>query len=109
MQNYRAKYAQFIPESTEVKLADGSDALLFNDIQPADDYGTGLNCPVYGYGLSCDSVPFIVAYIVMDESAVDDAKCTEMKGYVETPFGRHSKLANISDKTPAFIEGRRCF
>ena len=83
MQNYCAKYAQFTPESTGAKLADGSDALLFSGIQPADDYGTELSCPVYGYGLSCDGVPFIVAYIVMDESAVDDAKCAEMKEYVD--------------------------
>lgn len=83
MQNYRAQYAQFDLETTETKLADGSAALLFNGIQPADDYGTELNCPVYGYGFSHDGVPFIVAYIVMDESAADDAKCAEMKGYVD--------------------------
>ena len=83
MQNYRAKYTQFTPKSTEAKLADGSDALLFSGIQPADDYGTELSCPVYGYGLSCDGVPFIVAYIVMDGSAVDDAKCAEIKEYVD--------------------------
>ncbi len=83
MQNYRAKYAQVTPETTEAKLADGSAALLFDGIQTADDYGTELNCPIYGYGFSCDGVPFIVAYIVMDESAADDAKRAEMKGYVD--------------------------
>ena len=83
MQNYRAKYAQFDLETTETKLADGSPALLFNGVQTADDYGTELNCPIYGYGFSHDGVPFIVAYIVMDESAADDAKLTEMKGYVD--------------------------
>lgn len=83
MQNYRAKYAQFGLETTETKLADGSAALLFDGIQTADDYGTELNCPIYGYGFSCDGVPFIVAYIVMDESAADDAKRAEMKGYVD--------------------------
>lgn len=56
---------------------------LFEDVQPADDYGTELNCPVYGYGFSHDGVPFIVAYIVMDEAAADDAKRAEMKGYVD--------------------------
>lgn len=83
MQNYRAKYAQLTPASTEVKIANGSTALRFDDIQPADDYGTELNCPIYGYGFTCDGVPFIVACIVMDASAVDDAKCAEMKGYVD--------------------------
>ncbi len=83
MQNYRAKYAQFDLETTETKLADGSPALLFNGVQTADDYGAELNCPIYGYGFSHDGVPFIVAYIVMDESAADDAKRTEMKGYVD--------------------------
>ena len=83
MQNYRAKYAQFDLETTETTLADGSPALLFNGIQTADDYGTELNCPIYGYGFSRDGVPFIVAYIVMDEAAADDAKCAEMKGYVD--------------------------
>lgn len=63
--------------------ADGTPALLFEDVQPADDYGTELNCPVYGYGFSHDGVPFIVAYIVMDEAAADDAKRAEMKGYVD--------------------------
>lgn len=83
MQNYRAKYAAFTPAYTEVMLTDGSPALLFEDVQPADDYGTELNCPVYGYGFSHDGVPFIVAYIVMDEAAADDATCAEMKGYVD--------------------------
>ena len=83
MQNYRAKYAQFALETTEVKLADGSAALLFDGIQTADDYGTALNCPIYGYCFSHDGVPFIVAYIVMDESAADEAKRAEMKGYVD--------------------------
>ncbi len=83
MQNYRAKYAEFTPETTEVKLANGSSALRFSDVQTADDYGTALNCPVYGYGFNYDGVPFIVAYIVMDEAAVDDAKRDEMKGYVD--------------------------
>lgn len=64
-------------------LTDGSPALLFEDVQPADDYGTELNCPIYGYGFSHDGVPFIVAYIVMDETAADEAKCAEMKGYVD--------------------------
>lgn len=63
--------------------ADGTPALLFEDVQPADDYGTELNCPVYGYGFSHDGVPFIVAYIVMDEAAADDAKRADMKGYVD--------------------------
>lgn len=63
--------------------ADGTPTLLFEDVQPADDYGTELNCPVYGYGFSHDGVPFIVAYIVMDEAAADDAKRAEMKGYVD--------------------------
>ena len=83
MQNYRAKYAQVTPETAEVTLADGSAALLFDGIQTADDYGTDLSCPIYGYGFSHDGVPFIVAYIVMDESAADDAKRDEMKGYVD--------------------------
>lgn len=83
MQNYRAKYAEFTPAYTETTLADGSPALLFEDVQPADDYGTALSCPIYGYGFSHDGVPFIVAYIVMDETAADDAKCAEMKGYVD--------------------------
>lgn len=61
----------------------GNTALLFEDVQPADDYGTELNCPVYGYGFSHDGVPFIMAYIVMDEAAADDAKRAEMKGYVD--------------------------
>ena len=30
-----------------------------------------------------DGVPFIIAYIVMDESAADDAKRAEMKDYVD--------------------------
>ena len=83
MQNYRAHYADFDLETADVTLADGSAALLFDGIQSADDYGTELNCPIYGYGFSCDGVPFIVAYIVMDESAADDAKRAEMKGYVD--------------------------
>ena len=83
MQNYRAKYAELTPASTETTLADGTPALRFEDVQPADDYGTGLNCPVYGYGFLVGDVPFIVAYIVMDEAAADDAKCAEMKGYVD--------------------------
>lgn len=83
MQNYRAKYAEFTPATTEVKLADGSAALRFADTQPADDYGTAMSCPVYGYSFSHDGVPFIVAYIVMDESAADDAKRAEMQGYVD--------------------------
>ncbi len=83
MQNYRAKYAQLDPASTEVTLADGSAALRFEDVQPADDYGTELNCPVYGYGFRCNDTPFIVAAIVINESAVDDAKRAEMNGYVD--------------------------
>ena len=83
MQNYRAKYAELTPASTETTLADGTPALRFEDIQPADDYGTELNCPVYGYGFLVGDVPFIVACIVMDEAAADDAKCAEMKGYVD--------------------------
>ena len=83
MQNYRAKYAQLDPASTAVTLADGSDALRFEDVQPADDYGTELNCPVYGYGFRYNDTPFIVAAIVMNESAVDDAKRAEMNGYVD--------------------------
>lgn len=83
MQNYRAKYAEFTPETTDTTLSDGSPALLFKGTQPADDYGTELSCPVYGYGFSHDGVPFIVAYIVIDESAADDAKRAEMQGYVD--------------------------
>ncbi len=83
MQNYRAKYAEFTPETTEVKLANGSSALRFSGIQPADDYGTELNCPVYGYGFNYDGVPLIVAYIVMDEAAANNAKRDEMKDYVD--------------------------
>lgn len=83
MQNYRAKYDQFTPATTQVKLADGSAALRFEDTQHADDYGTELNCPIYGYGFTHDGVPFIVAYIVMNGSAVNDAKCAEMQGYVD--------------------------
>lgn len=83
MQNYRAVYAEFTPSTAETKLADGTPALLFNDVQPADDYGTDLSCPVYGYGFIYDGVPFIIAYIVMNESAVDDAKRAEMQGYVD--------------------------
>lgn len=37
----------------------------------------------YGYSFSHDGVPFIVAYIVVYESAADSAKRTEMKGYVD--------------------------
>ena len=87
MQNYRAKYADFALETTEVKLADGSTAIRFSGMQPADDYGTELNCPVYGYGFYHDDVPFIIAYIVMDESAADDAKRAEMKEYVDEMVG----------------------
>lgn len=83
MQNYRAKYADFTPDITETKLADGSSALLFKGIQPADDYGTELNCSVYGYSFSHDGVPFIVAYVVMKDAAADEAKCAEMKEYVD--------------------------
>lgn len=83
MQNYRARYAEFTPATTEVKLADGSAALRFADTRPADDCGTAMSCPVYGYGFSHDGVPLIVAYIVMDESAADDAKRAEMQGYVD--------------------------
>ena len=83
MQNYRAKYAQLELETTETKLADGSAALLFEGVQKAEDYGTELSCPIYGYGFSHDGVPFIMAYIVMDESAADDAKRDEMKYYVD--------------------------
>ena len=83
MQNYRAKYAQDVPETTQVKLADGSPVLLFNATQTADDYGTALSCPIYGYGFSHDGVPFIVAYIGMNESAADSAKRAEMKGYID--------------------------
>ena len=36
-----------------------------------------------GYGFSHDGVPFIVAYIVMDEAAADDTQRAEMKGYVD--------------------------
>lgn len=83
MQNYRAKYDATTPSTTEVTLADGSPALLFEDIQHADDYGTELNCPVYGYGFIYNGTPFIVSYIVMDEAAADDAKRAEMQGYVD--------------------------
>ena len=83
MQNYRAVYAEFMPSTAETKLADGTPALLFNDVQPAEDYGTELSCPVYGYGFRHDGVPFIIAYIVMNDSAVDDAKRAEMQGYVD--------------------------
>lgn len=83
VQNYRAKYAEFTPETTEVTLKDGTSALLFNGVQPADDYGTEMNCPVYGYGFMYNGVTFIVAYIVIDESSADDAKRSQMKGYVD--------------------------
>lgn len=83
MQNYRAKYEQFTPATTATTLKDGSPALLFEDVQPADDYGTKMSCPVYGYGFSHDGVPFIVAYIVVNKSAADSAKRAEMKGYVD--------------------------
>ncbi len=83
MRNYRAKYEEIPPKTDKVTLANGSPALRFQDVQPADDYGTKLSCPVYGYGFFHDGVPFIVAYIVMDETAADDAKQAEMKGYVD--------------------------
>lgn len=83
MQNYRAKYAEFTPETKEVKLADGSTALQFDGLQPADDYGTEMSCPIYGYGFSHEGVPFIVAYIVMKESSADEAKRAEMQRYVD--------------------------
>lgn len=83
IQNYRAKYAEFTPATAETLLADGSPALLFQDVQPADDYGTQLSCPVYGYGFRHDGVPFIVAYIVIDETDADAAKCAEMQSYVD--------------------------
>ena len=82
-QNYRATYAEFIPDSTtEGTLSDGSSALRFEGVQSADDYGTELNCPVYGYSFRHNGTPFIVACIVMNESAADAAKIAEMKGYV---------------------------
>lgn len=37
MQNYRAKYTEYTPETSEVTLKDGSAALLFKGTQPADD------------------------------------------------------------------------
>ena len=83
MQNYCAKYDATTPATTEVTLADGTAALLPKDIQHADGYGTELNCPVYGYGFIYNGAPFIVSYIVMVEAAVDDAKRTEMQGYVD--------------------------
>ena len=63
MQNYRAVYAKNEPATTEMKLADGTPAL---------------DRPVYGYGFFYDGVPFIVAYIVIDDDAADEAKRTEM-------------------------------
>lgn len=83
MQNYCAKYDATTPTTTEVTLADGTAALLLEDIQHADGYDTELNCPVYGYGFIYNGAPFIVSYIVMVEAAVDDAKRTEMQGYVD--------------------------
>lgn len=78
MQNYRAVYAKNEPATTEMKLADGTPALRFSGTQPADDHGTALDRPVYGYGFFYDGVPFIVAYIVIDDDAADEAKRTEM-------------------------------
>jgi len=84
MQNYRAKYAEFTPETTEdAMLINGVAALRFEGMQSADDYGTELKCPVYGYCFKHNGIPFIVAYIVMNESSADDAKRAEMKGYVD--------------------------
>lgn len=71
------------PATTEVTLADGTAALLFEDIQHTDDYGTELNCPVYGYGFIYNGAPFNVSYIVMDEAAADDTKRTEMQSHVD--------------------------
>lgn len=82
MQNYRAKYAELRPAFTETMLADGTPALCFEEVQPADDYGTELSCPVYGYAFRCGDTPFIVASVVMNGDAVDDAKRAEMQGYV---------------------------
>ena len=78
MQNYRAVYAKNEPATTEMRLADGTPALRFSGTQPADDHGTALDRPVYGYGFFYDGVPFIVAYIVIDDDAADEAKRTEM-------------------------------
>lgn len=83
MQNYRAKYAEFALETTETKLKDGTAALHFEGNQSADDYGTEMSCPIYGYGFSINGMPFIIASIVMDEAEADDAKQAEMKGYVD--------------------------
>lgn len=82
MQYYRANYAEYTPSTTEATLADGTPALLFDDSQPANDYGTEAEFPVYGYSFIRDGFTFIVAYIVTDEAAADDAKRTEMQGYV---------------------------
>ena len=83
MQNYRAKYAEFALETTETKLKDGTAALRFEGNQSADDYGTEMSCPIYGYGFSFNGMPFIIASIVMDEAEADSAKQAEMKGYVD--------------------------
>ena len=83
MQNYRTKYAEFALVTTDATMADGSAAQCFSGTQTADDYGAALNCHIYGYAFRHDGMPFIVAYIVMDESADDDAKQTEVKGYVD--------------------------
>ena len=81
--NYQAEYADFALETTEVKLNDGTPALRFEGNQSADEYGTKLSFPVYGYGFICDGMPFIIASVVMDESEADSAKQAEMKGYVD--------------------------
>lgn len=83
MQYYRAIYAEYTPATTEVTLADGTPALFFEDMQPANDYGTETSFPVYGYSFNCDGFTFIIACIVTDDAAADDAKRAEMQGYVD--------------------------
>lgn len=81
MQFYRADYADFEPENTtHLTLVSGNEALRFEGVQTADDYGTAVSFDVFGYAFMFNDYPVIVSVLSKD---TDDAKVDELIRYVD--------------------------
>ena len=81
MQFYRADYDDFEPENTtHFTLVSGNEALRFEGVQTADDYGTAVSFDVTGYAFMFNDYPVIVSVFSKD---TDDAKVDELIRYVD--------------------------
>ena len=74
----------YTPDTIDtVTLPCGAEAIKFEGIQPMEFWGTTKECYLYGYAFVFNDILVIVSYMVFDDSAVDDAKKTELTNYVD--------------------------